>query len=175
MKTRVILLPILLSLSAIPASAIELADLTKSSTQQLKSAATEQLAPLETNAMVNFAAEQLNLSPNTVSAGLGSLLKVAKDNLSSDNFSLISKAIPDADKYVAKAPSISTDSLSSLLSGAGSAGKKADSLQYLNSAFEKLGISKEQVPALLNTFTGYLEKSGYGEAAGYLQKGLSFL
>jgi hypothetical protein len=171
MKPSIIIIPALFSLFTLQASAIELADLKKSSVDH----AQEQLSPIKTNAMISFTAEQLNLSESTVSAGFGSLLKVAKDNLSSDNFALISKAVPDVDKYLDTAPKMSTDALSSLLSNSGSAGKKADSLQYLNAAFEKIGLPKEQVPALVNTLTGYIEKSGYGEAAGYLKQALNFL
>ncbi|MBU2893268.1 DUF2780 domain-containing protein [Colwellia sp. D2M02] len=176
-----VLLPALLSLSVLPVSANELADLTKSAaqsaTKQVTSASQEQTKPLQTNAMISYAAEQLNLSESTVSAGFGSLLKVAKDNLSGENFAMISKVIPDLDSYLSQAPEVaeSKNSLNSLLSNAGDAGKKAESLQYLNSAFEKIGIPKEQAPVLVNTLNGYLQSNGYGQVATYLEKGLSFL
>lgn len=175
MKSSTIIIPALFSLFTIQASAIELSDLNKDSIKQLASAAQEQLPAIKSNAMISFASEQLNLSESTVTAGLGSLLKVAKHNLSSDNFALISKALPDTDKYLSTAPKIPTNNISSLLSNTGSAGKKAESLHYLNAAFEKIGLPKEQVPALVNTLTGYIEKSGYGEAAGYLKQALTFL
>lgn len=168
------LIPTMLSL---PTSAIELSDLSKintSSTEQLKKSVTE-LNPIKTNAMISYAAKQLNLSESTVSAGFSSLLKVAKDNLTSENFAMISKVIPDTDDYLKQAPKAQKSSLSSLLSSSGDAGKKAESLNYLNSAFEQLGISSDQVLPMVNAFSGYLEQSGYGEAAGYLEKGLSFL
>ena len=88
---------------------------------------------------------------------------------------MISKAIPETDNYLAQAPKESKSSLNSLLSNAGDTGKKANSLHYLNSAFDQLGISSEQMLPMFSAFSGYLEKSGYGEAANYLQKGLSFL
>jgi type II secretory pathway pseudopilin PulG len=157
------------------AAAIDLGSITKSSSEQLKSAAKDVSAPLQTNAMIGYAAKQLNLSEETVSASLGSLLKVAQDNLSPENFSLISKAVPDAQSYVDKAPKVSKSSMSSLFSSAGEAGKKAESLDYLKSAFDKLGVSSDQVPGLINSFSSYLDKSGYEGAASALKKGLSFL
>ena len=168
------LIPTLLSL---PVSAIELSDLSKvdiSSTEQLKKSVSE-LNPIKSNDMISYATKQLNLPESTVSGGISSLLKVAKDNLSSDNFAMISKAIPETDNYLAQAPKVPKSSLSSLLSNTGATDKKASSLNYLNSSFEQLGISSEQMLPMLNTLSGYLEKSGYGEAASYLQKGLSFL
>lgn len=168
------LIPALLSQ---PSLAIELSDLSKidtSSTKQLKKSVSE-VNPLKTNAMISYAAKQLSLPESTVSAGFASLLKVAKDNLSSENFAMISNVIPDTDSYLKEAPKAPKSSLGSLLSSTGDAGKKAESLNYLNSAFEQLGISSDQIVPMANAFSGYLDKSGYGEAASYLQKGLSFL
>lgn len=178
MKLTTLLLPTLIStLLSLPASAIELPDLSKvdtSSTEQLKKSVSD-LSPVKTNAMISYAAKQLNLSESTVSAGFSSLLKVAQDNLSSDNFAMISQVIPETESYLKQAPKTKKSSMSSLLSSAGDAGKKAESLNYLSSAFEQLGIPSEQIIPMANAFSGYLEKNGYGEAASYLQKGLSFL
>ena len=165
----------LTSLTSLSAFAIDLGAITKSSTAQLKAAAKDAGVPLETNAMIEYTAKQLNLSEGTVAASFGSLLKVAQDNLTEENFALISKAVPDAQNYVDKAPKVAKSSLSSLFSSAGDAGKKAESADYLNSAFEKLGVSGEQVPGLINTFSTYLDKSGYKEAAVTLKQGLSLL
>ncbi len=163
------------SLTALPAAAIDLGSISKASAEQLKSAAKEISSPLQTNAMIKYAAKQLNLSETTVAASFGSLLKVAQDNLSQENFSLISKALPDVQSYLDKAPKVSKSAMSSLFSSAGDAGKKAGSIDYLNAAFEKLGISKEQIPSLINSFSSYLDKSGYKDAATALQQGLSLL
>jgi len=165
----------IVNLTSFSATAIDLGSITKSSAEQLKTAAKEADSPLQTNAMIEYAAKQLNLSPKTVSAGFGSLLKVAQDNLSPDSFALISKAVPDAQSYVNKAPKVAKSSINSLFSNAGAAGKKAESLDYLNSAFKKLGVSSEQVPELVNSFSSYLDKSGYKEAAASLKQGLSLL
>jgi hypothetical protein len=164
----------LAALTSISATAIDLGDLTKSS-DQLKAVAESAGVPLQTNAMIEYAAKQLNLSEGTVAASFGSLLKVAKDNLSQDNYALISKSVPDTQHYLDKAPKVKTSSISSLFSSAGEAGKKAESMDYLNSAFNKLGISTEQIPGLVNSFSGYLDSNGYKEAAALLKQGVSLL
>ena len=178
MKLLIIYLSVsvaLTSLTSFTASAIDLGAITKSSSEQLKAVAKEAGVPLETNAMIEYAAKQLNLSEGTVAASFASLLKVAQDNLSQENFALISKAVPAAQNYVDKAPKVAKSSMSSLFASAGDAGKKAESIDYLNSAFKKLGVSTEQVPGLITTFSTYLDKSGYKEAAATLKQGLSLL
>lgn len=174
-KLKTLYVSVTIALTSLSTNAIDLGELAKSSTAELKTVAKDAGIPFQTSDMIGYAAKQLNLSESTVSASLGSLLKVAKDNLSQDNFALISKALPDAQTYVDKAPKIDSSAMSSLFSKVGDAGKKADSAEYLTAAFKKLGLSSNQIPSLIDTFTGYLENSGYGDAANKLKQGLSFL
>ena len=113
-----------IGITSISAFAIDLSAITKSLTEQLKTAAKDASVPLETNVMIKYAAKQLNLSEATVAASFGSLLKVAQDNLTQENFSLISKAVPDTKSYLDKAPKVTKSSMSSLFSSTGTAGKK---------------------------------------------------
>ena len=135
----------LAGLTSLPAIAIDFGSITKSSAEQLKAAAKDAGVPFQTNAMIEYAAKQLNLSEETVSASFGSLLKVAQDNLTPEKFALISKAVPDAQNYVDKAPKVSKSSMSSLFSSAGEAGKKALS-KYFN---YKLTQSRSRAPEWL--------------------------
>ena len=179
MKITTLCLSASIALVSISANAIDLGALAKSSTEELKAVATTAAADaglsFETSDMIGYAAKQLNISETTVEASLGSLLKAAKDNLSEDSFALISKAVPDAQTYVDKAPEIETSSLSSWFSNDDDSSQEEKSAKYLNSAFDKLGLSSDQIPALVNTFSGYLETAGYGDAAETLKQGLSFL
>jgi hypothetical protein len=159
------------ALNSLTASAIDLNSLAKSALPK----ASSQGMPFKTDSMIKFAADKLGLPHATVESSFGSLLKVAKDNLAPENFDLIAKAIPDTKNYLAKAPKVAKSSMSSLLSKAGETGKKAESLHYIDSAFRALGVSKKQVPSLVNSFSSYLNKSGYQEAASSLKKGLNFL
>ena len=169
MKPSILFLSIALSGVALPALSIELPNVLKDKLTEEKKEES-----VQSNALVKYAASQLGMSEKAVSGGLGSLFKVAKDNLSKENFSMLSTAIPDINGYISQAPTFSTSGLSSLLSKSETA-KKAESANYLNSAFEKLGIPKESLPTMINTVSGYLETNGYGDAAGMLKKGLSFI
>lgn len=171
MKYKRLLLSTLL-ITALPLSAVELP---KSLTEQASTTKSVSQKSGQSNAIISYAAKQLGMSEETVSAGLGSLFKVAKDNLSKENFSMVSSAIPGIDNYINSAPKEKKSSFSSMFDKAGDAGKTASSLSYLDSAFKKLGIPKEQVPVMLDTVNGYLKSNGYGDAADLLSKGLSFL
>jgi len=175
MNFNTIIFSALCSSITIPVSAIELSELNKQSVKKLTATAQKKIPEIESPAMISFAAKQLKISENTMKTSLGILLKVAKESISQDKFALISKALPDTDKYISAVPKIAAHHIDSLLTNTGSTDKKADSLQYLDTAFEKIGLSKEQVPVLVNTLSTYIEKSGYEEAAGYLKQTLNFL
>jgi hypothetical protein len=169
MKTNLILLSVALSALALPASAIKLPEsLTSKLTES--SAVTE----LAKGALTSYAAEQLGMSEAMVGGGLASIFKVAQDNLTTENFSELSSAIPDMSAYLDLAPELSTSAISSLL-GDSATSKAAQSASYLDSAFESLGIPKESLPLMISTVTSYLDGAGYGDAASMLKKGLNFL
>ena len=160
-----------LAINSLTVSAIDLSSLAKSSLSE----ASRDGMPFKTDSMIKYTADKLGLPHTTVESSFGSLLKVAKDNLEPKNFDLITKAVPDTKNYLAKAPKIANSSMNSLLSKAGQTGKKAKSVHYLNATFKELGVSKKQVPSLVSSFSGYLKKSGYQDAASSLKKGLNFL
>lgn len=128
----------------------------------------------QTRSLKGYATDKLGLSKETVTGGLGALFKVAKDNFSIDDFSTLSKSIPDISSYIKQAPADSSSSIGSLLQSS-DISKKVASASYLDSAFKKLGIPKESLPIMVDTVSGYLDSNGYGKAAGLLKKGLSFL
>lgn len=163
------------SLSSLPSRALELSAMANAPTEKINTISTEAGVPLQSNAMINYVATQLNLPESTVAASFGSLLNVAKENLSTANFALISKALPDVQNYLNKAPQMTESSISSLFTNAGDAEKKAKSIDYLRSAMQSLGITTEQVPALINSFSGYLNNNGYKEVATTLKQGLNLL
>ena len=163
------------SLSSFPSKALDLSAMAKVPTEKINAISKETSVPLQSNAMIDYVATQLNIPKATVAASFGSLLKVAKDNLSTADFALMSKALPDLQNYLNKAPQITESSMSSLFASAGDVGKKAKSVDYLHSAMKSLGITTEQVPALINSFSDYLNNNGYKEVAVTLKQGLSLL
>ena len=165
-------------LTSTTAAAIDLGALVKSTPEELKAAATDAVVSSQADQVIDYAAKQLGVSATTVKASFGSILKVAQSNLSEDNFALISKAVPDVEQYLDKAPKIDTSSVTSSFTSLFSSDEenKADeNKNYLTSAFESLGLSSEQIPTVVDTLSGYMKSSGYGDAANMLEKGLSFL
>lgn len=169
MKKCMLLVSIAVAITSTQVAAVDLSSIVKDPTAKQKT-----VQP-SSSVLASLAAQQLGLSEESVNAGLGALLKVAKDHINVDDFGLISKALPDMHSYLEAAPKSSTSSLSSMLGGSDSSGKKALSLGYLDSAFESIGIPKEQVPMLIGTLTGYLAQNGYSKEAEILKQGLSFL
>lgn len=170
MKTSAILLTMILSGLSVSASAIDLSG----SLDKLKESSSNVTTDIAKNALTSYAATELGMSETMVSGGLASIFKVAQDNLTTDNFSELSSAIPDMSGYLSQAPDFSTSAITSLL-GNNSASKTVQSASYLDSAFDSLGIPKESLPLMISTVTSYLESNGYESAAGMLSKGLSFL
>ena len=169
MKANIFLLSMALSGLTLPVLAIELpSSLTDKLTTSKKPEA------VKSNALLSYAASQLGMSEEKVAGALGAILKVAKDNLSKENFSMLSSAVPDINSYIKQAPKSSMSAITSLL-GSNETSKKAESASYLDSAFKELGIPKESLPSMVSTVSSYLDKSGYANAAAMLKKGLSFL
>ena len=169
MKKLTVLASMILFVNATPAVAVDLSSIVKDATSKQKT-----IQPTS-NALTSFAAQQLGMSEETVSAGLGALLTVAKDHISKDNFGLISKALPNMNSLLDAAPESSTSALTSMLGKSNDTGKKAASLGYLDAAFESIGIPKEQAPLLINSLVGYMNQSGFSKEAELLKQGLSFL
>ncbi|WP_286261968.1 DUF2780 domain-containing protein [Thalassotalea atypica] len=146
-------------------------DAVKSNTQSVDGLTSQ----LSATNLLSMASNTLGLSPETTEAGIGALLNAAKSNLSKDNFSMISGVLPDSDKFMSAAPKMDTSALTSMLGKSDDKAKATASLGYIDSAFKQLGIPKETIMPLTNMLTGYMEQNGYGQAAGLLKQGLSFL
>ena len=125
MKKCMLLASIAVAITSTQVAAVDLSSIVKDPTAKQKT-----VQP-SSSVLAGLAAQQLGLSEESVNAGLGALLKVAKDHINVDDFGLISKALPDMNSYLEAAPKSSTSSLSSMLGGSDSSGKKALSLGYL--------------------------------------------
>jgi len=130
---------------------------------------------ISTASLITMASEKMGISPETTQAGIGALLNVAKQQLSKTDFSTVADALPEAKGLMQAAPKMDTSALTSLFSKTDEKAQAAASLGYLDSTFKELGIPKESLLPLANMLTGYLEQSGYGQAAGLLKQGLNIL
>jgi hypothetical protein len=92
--------------------------------------------------------------------GVGSMLGLAKNTLSPSDFATLAKTMPSADSY---------------LSAAGKAGIDTSAIRSvdgLNQAFAKLGMSPNQARGLLGSVTDFVGKQGGSSARGLMTKAL---
>lgn len=124
--------------------------------------------------LVDLLSSQLGVSKDQASGGAGSIFNLAKKNLSGDDFSAISKAVPGIDKMTDAAPEIKENSaalgaVSSLL------GDKSDSLgdlAGLATAFEKLDMSGDMVGKFTPIILDYVKTNGSEHVMNLLKNAL---
>jgi Protein of unknown function VcgC/VcgE (DUF2780) len=95
--------------------------------------------------------KQLGLTSDQSKGGIGAILGLAKEKLTSADFDKIAAAIPGADKYVAKAKKL------------GLLDKPVGNKEGLNSAFSKLGIPQDKASQMVPTVTDLMGKMGGDE------------
>ncbi|MBT1445231.1 DUF2780 domain-containing protein [Shewanella sp. JM162201] len=137
---------------------------------QAAQAATAQSGDLLGNLMA------LGLNQNQAQGGMGALLQLAKGNLSGNEFTSLTSAIPGADAMLGAVPKLDSGSgMSGLLSKAGGLGNSLQGSAMVYDAFAKLGISKELAMPMVDVAKNYLQASGGEGTVGLLTKGLGGL
>ncbi len=113
------------------------------------------------DSIVSTLGSQFGLSGDQASGGLGGLLELAKNSLSSENFDRIASAVPGVDGYLEQAQAMglssgSIDSLDALKSGLGSIGIDAATVeQFLPAAVDMLGkVGGPEIGQLLKPLLG---------------------
>lgn len=105
--------------------------------------------------------QQLGVSKEQAEAGLGLILKLAKDKLGAD-FSQVSNVIPEANNLVDAAPSEEKSAGGGLLGmlvdkvGLGGLGKLTD----LAASFQKLGLDMDKLQEFVKTILAFVESKG---------------
>ncbi len=105
--------------------------------------------------------QKLGVSKEQAEAGLGLILKLAKDKLGAD-FSQVSNVIPEANHLVDAAPSAEKSAGGGLLGmlvdkvGLGGLGKLAD----LAASFQKLGLDMDKLQEFVMTILAFVESKG---------------
>ena len=130
--------------SALQLQAIDLNSAANMAAQTLSGTQTSKDASL-----IQTLTKQLGVTPKQAEGGVGSILNFAKANLTSNDFSAITKAIPDA---------------SSLMSMASSLGD-AKSKDALISNFSKLGLGSDMLSKFVPVIVGYLTNKSEFSAA----------
>jgi hypothetical protein len=114
----------------------------------------------------------LGVNEKQAAGGAGSLLKYAKGNLSKDDFSKVSKSIPDMSSIMAAAPAVakSTGGLGGMASALG--GNSLGGIASLASSFSGLGLDGGMVQQFIPVILEYVKGSGGDGVMSLLQGAL---
>ena len=128
-----------------------------------------------TQALVDLAMQQLDLTQTQAEHSLGGLFHLAKDNLSSSDFAQVSDAVPGVDTLIALAPAMQEENglLGSLMSQAGDAGKALQGANYMKGILDEYGVPLEQLLPLVELASGYLQQNGSEEIASLFNQALA--
>ena len=118
--------------------------------------------------------QQLGVSKEQAEAGVGLILKLAKEKLGTD-FSQVSNVIPEANHLVDAAPAEEKSAGGGLLGmlvekvGLGGLGK----LTELVASFQKLGLDMDKLQAFVKTILAFVESKGGAVVKDLLNKVLT--
>lgn len=130
----------------------------------------------QNSGLIDSLSKQLGITDAQAEGGMGSLLGLAKDNLSSEEFSTLGSGIPNLSALLAAAPALSSQSgtggLGGMLSSAGGLASSIGGISQLSSQFEALGLSPDMISKIASLAIEYFSGQG-GDTAALLQKGLS--
>jgi hypothetical protein len=101
-----------------------------------------------TDILTGLLTNQLGVTSNQAMGGVGSILSLAKERLSSMQFSTLSQLIPGADTYMKTAKDLGAVT--------GPVGDRAG----LASAFSRLGMGGDMVPKFTQILSDFVGKSG---------------
>src|SRR5690348_1693929 len=108
-----------------------------------------------TDILTGLLTNQLGVTSNQAMGGGGSILSLAKERLSSMNFTTLINLMPGADPYMQKAKDLGAVT--------GPVGDRAG----LTSAFSRLGMGSDMVPKFTQILSDFVGKAG-GQPAGNL-------
>jgi hypothetical protein len=108
-----------------------------------------------TDVLTGLLTNQLGVTSNQAMGGVGSILSLAKERLSSINFTTLSQLIPGADTYMQTARDLGAVK--------GPVGDRAG----LTSAFSRLGMGSDMVPKFTQILSDFVGKAG-GQPASNL-------
>ncbi len=126
--------------------------------------------------LTDMLVSSLGVNQKQAAGGAGSLLKYAKGNLSKEDFSKVSKSIPDMSSIMAAAPAAAKKSAGGLggLGGMASAmgGNSLGGIASLASSFTGLGLDGGMVQKFIPVILEYVKGSGGNGVMSLLQGAL---
>ena len=108
-----------------------------------------------TDILTGLLTNQLGVTSNQAMGGVGSILSLAKQRLSSMDFSTLTKLIPGADTYMSSAKDL------------GAVTGPINDRAGLTSAFSRLGMGSDMVPKFTQILSDFVGKAG-GQPASNL-------
>ena len=108
-----------------------------------------------TDILTGLLTNQLGVTSNQAVGGVGSILSLAKERLSSIDFTTLTKLIPGADSYMKSARDL------------GAVTGPINDRAGLTSAFSRLGMGSDMVPKFTQILSDFVGKAG-GQSASNL-------
>jgi len=125
----------------------------------------------EAAGLLNTLGTQLNVTPQQAVGGTGALLGLAKNKLSSNDFSQLSQSVPGLDQLSGTSALGSLGGLSGMLGNSGSQSAvnnalgNVQSMGDVNKAFSALGMDSSMVSQFVPVILQYLGQQGAGGSA----------
>ena len=125
--------------------------------------------------LIKILTEQLGVSQDQAQGGAGLLFKLAKDKMSSDEFSQVAGHVPGLENLVESAPD--SGMLGSALSGLASSLSGGETgpggLAGLVGGFTKLGLDSDMIGKFVPIIMNYLKDKGGESLAGIISNALN--
>jgi len=124
--------------------------------------------------LIDILVGQLGISPQQALGGVGSIFSVAQQRMNPGDFSQLSNALPDMDRYLSSVPQqVSTSGSQSLLGAAGGLmGGQLGSLANLAGSFQSLGMNPSMVSQFVPVVLQYVQNQSGAGAMSLLQHAL---
>lgn len=126
----------------------------------------------EAAGLLNTLGSQLNVTPQQAVGGTGALLGLAKNKLSGNDYSQLSKSVPGLDQLAGNSALSNLGGLSSVLGNSGSSNSAVNnalgnvqSMADVNQAFSALGMNSGMVSQFAPLILQYLGQQGASGSA----------
>ncbi len=122
--------------------------------------------------LLQMLTSQLNVSEEQAGGGAGLLFKLAKNKLSSGEFSQITDAIPGISGLISSAPKSGglARAIGGLASSFGGGKSQLGGLASLASGFSKLGLEADMIGKFIPIVLSFVQSQGGDTAKGLLEK-----
>lgn len=126
--------------------------------------------------LVGMLTDKLGVTTEQAEGGAGAIFNVASKNMSADNLSKVTDALPDVTSLMKSASSSSSSGASSaigsLSSMVGSSSDSLSSLASLSSTFSSLGLDSDMVGKFIPIVLEYAQSKGGSQISSLLKSAL---